>query len=55
MRWFKDVGRDRLSVRNNIGQHLLRLRENIRVHLPVNGLDRALLLLLLLRSRELRY
>jgi len=53
LRWFEDVGRDRLSVRNNLWQHLLRLRENIRVHLPVDGLYRALLLLLC--RRELRY
>jgi len=39
-------------VRDNIWQHLLRLRENIRVHLPVDGLHRAFLLLL--GPRELR-
>jgi len=53
LRWFEDVGRDRLSVRNNIWQHILRLRENIRVYLPVDGRHRALLLLL--GPRELRY
>jgi hypothetical protein len=52
LRWFEDVGRERLSVRNNVWQRLLRLRENIRVHLPVDGLHRALLLLLC--PRELR-